>query len=318
MAVAGTGVVRVFTGLVIATYCLLVLGSSVRVHSAGLACPDWPLCFGMVVPELDLKVGLEYFHRVFAGLISLGFLGVGFRLLLSGSPRWSGKIRLLWCGALVVLVTQIILGGLTVLELLAEWTVTSHLVVGNTFCLLLLLLTLHTKESLRPMIRAGIGWGPRVVCSVLAVALFAQLAMGGLVASSEAGLACGPVWPECGGAGWFPTFSGAIGLQVQHRLLAYILLAAGFFVLIATWGIPRVGKMGLLVFLVICAQAGLGIANVLLSKPMEVTVVHSAGAALLVLVTTWLHFELWKAPFAFGSKDDKTAPLEREPQGNLT
>ncbi|MCP5116159.1 MAG: hypothetical protein GY953_35480, partial [bacterium] len=44
-----------FALLLSATYCLIVLGALVRANGAGLACPDWPLCFGQVVPEFDLK-----------------------------------------------------------------------------------------------------------------------------------------------------------------------------------------------------------------------------------------------------------------------
>ena len=67
---------RLATALVTTTYVLLVFGASVRVHGAGLACPDWPLCFGEVIPTLNFEVGLEWGHRVLAGLISLGFLGL--------------------------------------------------------------------------------------------------------------------------------------------------------------------------------------------------------------------------------------------------
>ena len=45
-----------FAGLAALTFGLIVLGALVRAHGAGLACPDWPLCFGEFVPELDLKV----------------------------------------------------------------------------------------------------------------------------------------------------------------------------------------------------------------------------------------------------------------------
>ena len=63
------------TGLTAVTYVLLVFGSAVRVHGAGLACPDWPLCFGEVIPALDFQVFMEWGHRVLAGLVSLGFSG---------------------------------------------------------------------------------------------------------------------------------------------------------------------------------------------------------------------------------------------------
>jgi heme A synthase len=35
-----------FAGLAAASFVLIVLGALVRAHGAGLACPDWPLCFG--------------------------------------------------------------------------------------------------------------------------------------------------------------------------------------------------------------------------------------------------------------------------------
>ena len=50
-----------------------MLGALVRAHEAGLACPDWPLCFGEFVPAFDLRVGFEYSHRVLAGSVSLLF-----------------------------------------------------------------------------------------------------------------------------------------------------------------------------------------------------------------------------------------------------
>lgn len=49
-----------FVALVVLTECLIVLGALVRAHEAGLACPDWPLCFGEFVPAFDLRVAFEW------------------------------------------------------------------------------------------------------------------------------------------------------------------------------------------------------------------------------------------------------------------
>jgi cytochrome c oxidase assembly protein subunit 15 len=281
-------------GLVAITYVLLVFGSTVRINDAGLACPDWPMCFGRVVPLIDFGVALEFGHRVLAGIVSLLFVGLGAVILSHRDLRRShGTV---WAIAAVVLAVQIVLGGLTVLELLAEWTVTSHLVAGNTFCALLLLLALRLHEHERLRTREPLTIIQATLPFVLLGAVFVQLALGGLVASSHAGLACGPVWPNCGGSAWFPTFQGSVGLQVIHRIGAYTVLAVAMLALAACWTSPTLRRVIAVTAALLVAQAGLGILNVWLAMPAEVTALHSAGAAASVLAVGWTCYEAARAP----------------------
>ena len=64
--------------IAVATLLLMAVGSATRVMNAGLACPDWPLCYGQLVPtqQMNLQVFLEWFHRLDAGLIGLSTLGL--------------------------------------------------------------------------------------------------------------------------------------------------------------------------------------------------------------------------------------------------
>ena len=64
--------------LCIATLILMAIGSATRVMNAGLACPDWPLCYGTLVPrsQMNLQVFLEWFHRLDAALIGLGAIAL--------------------------------------------------------------------------------------------------------------------------------------------------------------------------------------------------------------------------------------------------
>ena len=283
------------TVLVAITYVLLIVGASVRVHGAGLACPDWPLCFGEVVPSINFHVGLEFGHRVFAGCVSLLFGWIGLRIWRQRDTL-SADVMRWWAVAAVALVMQVILGGLTVLELLAQWTVASHLLVGNLFCALLWVLALRTGEQEEVPWRVPLSGVIKAWSIFLGGLLVAQLVLGGWVSSSHAGLACGNTWPDCLGAGWFPTFEGLVGLHVTHRLVASLLLVTAAVGLILGRGQPRLTRLfgGLLALL--GGQAMLGVANVWLALPVEVTLAHTAGAAASVLLYTTCLYEVWMAP----------------------
>ena len=269
-----------FLSLAGLTYVLVVLGALVRAHGAGLACPDWPLCFGEVIPEMDFKVAFEWGHRALAGSVGLLFLALGALTLrdpVAGPPL---RLGLLLAAALLAL--QIVLGGLTVLELLATWTVTSHLVTGNAFALSLVLLgrgLLRLDEDRLDQPSASPSL--RVAISLAGALLFVQIVLGGLVSSSYAGLVC-PDWPTCMDGRFFPTFRGIQGLHVFHRTVGYSVVMA---IAAAAWlarhhpGVSRwlFAAAGLSV-----AQVAVGVLNVLWRLPVEITALHSALAAALV------------------------------------
>lgn len=284
---------RAFFALAALTYALIVLGALVRAHGAGLACPDWPLCFGEVIPRLDFKVAFEFGHRVVAGSVAIlfGLLAVA----TLRRPVLGPALRPALALAAGLLGVQIVLGGLTVLHLLATWTVTSHLLTGNAFALALVLIgrrllafarpdaTTRSDPALRPDARAAdrASGRERVAVACLALLLLAQVTLGGLVSSSYAGLVC-PDWPTCANGAFFPTFRGIQGLHVLHRTLAYTLVAA---LPLAAFGIvrqhPALHRLLARASALALAQVAVGVANVLLRLPVEITALHSALAAAL-------------------------------------
>jgi len=125
---------RIAFGIAFATWMVMAIGSATRVMNAGLACPDWPLCYGTVLPaeQMNLQVFLEWFHRLVAstvGFATIILFGASwyFRQYL---PKW-----LPWAtsGSLALVVFQGILGGLTVTQLLRFDIVTAHLGTGLLF-----------------------------------------------------------------------------------------------------------------------------------------------------------------------------------------
>ena len=277
---------------------LLIFGSSVRVNGAGLACPDWPACFGQVVPAMDWGIALEWGHRAVAAVISILFAG----LLWSIARRPDLRRDVVpWAVAAgCALSVQVILGGLTVLHLLAEWTVSSHLLVGNAFSAMVSIVALRLSERVRPVQREGVRPVLRRLAGLLLALVAVQIFLGGWVSSSHAGLVC-PNWPECRENSFFPQWSGLVGLHLVHRLTAYALLALAIVVAYLSWSNARIRRYACGVVGVVVAQAVLGVANVMLRLPVEVTLLHSAGAASLVLAAAWLFDELCRSPVVASS-----------------
>lgn len=284
-----------FAVVTVLTYGLIVLGALVRAHGAGLACPDWPLCFGELVPRFDVKVAFEWGHRVAAGSIALLFSGASWAALRD--PEIAPAVRSRIAVAAGILAVQILLGALTVWHLLASWTVTAHLLTGNAFGLALAFTTRALYQRASPQQpqqpQPAVGPGLRAALAVTAGLLLVQMILGGLVASTYAGLAC-TQWPACNDGVFFPSFEGALGAHLLHRLVAYALVLA---VVACAWlGRAAAGLGPLLAAAggVVIAQVGVGVANVLLRLPVEVTGLHSALAAALVLLVGLSLAEAWR------------------------
>jgi heme a synthase len=176
---------RIAFGIAIATWMVMAIGSATRVMNAGLACPDWPLCYGSVLPsqQMNLQVFLEWFHRLVASTV--GFATI---VLFSASwyfrkylPKW-----LPWAtsGSLSLVVVQGILGGLTVTQLLRFDIVTAHLGTGLLFfsSLVAIATALGNEASETLSASPKIAW----LGLTAAVLVYLQSILGALVASQWA------------------------------------------------------------------------------------------------------------------------------------
>jgi heme a synthase len=111
-------------GLMLYSYAAVYIGAYVRHKDASLACTDWPLCNGSLFPGFTGPVGIVFTHRVTAGLILFGIVGIIY---------WASKFReqrpdLFWTSLLagVLIVAQAISGALVVLTQLDIFATMSH------------------------------------------------------------------------------------------------------------------------------------------------------------------------------------------------
>lgn len=231
---AATGSVEAqgwFRGLawasVISVFAMLILGGVVRVTESGLGCgDDWPLCSGQWLPPLESKAIIEYAHRVAASflvgpLVAATFIGAWLRYR---SAPW-----ILWpaTAAIVLVLIQAGLGGVTVMTELSAHVVMTHLAVAELtlVCCILVLVMAY---------RGGMHGGPQSwavgrarlfppFSLVAAVALFLLLLSGAYLTNTASATWACPTWPLCtnDADGFFPGNKFAM-IHMAHRWVALI------------------------------------------------------------------------------------------------
>ena len=181
---------------VVTTVLLVTVGVIVRATGSGMGCPDWPLCYGQVIPPLDdYKAWLEWIHRTIAAVI--GFLILGLAFLAWRDHR--DRASILWPTlATVALVGfQAWLGRETVRLNNSGESVTAHLAAAMALLGLLIFVLVRSSYPARI---AGRGASQRftLLAAFTAATVFALLLFGSHVTAQDAGLVF-PDWPLMNG-----------------------------------------------------------------------------------------------------------------------
>ena len=286
---------KAFKFLSLLTLSLIALGSYVRATGAGLACPDWPLCFGKAVPDFVFGVTQEVVHRYIAGGVILFTLFIVFQGWKN--RKYNRQLFNFGISLLALVLVQALFGGLTVTMKLNPFIVTIHLALGTLFFQAVSTYGFAGKPA------SEIGSGKtnsvfKTLVFVTSILTFCQILIGGFVGASGASLAC-PGFPACG----IPYASGAQVIQVTHRILGFSLAAF----LIATWILSRrltgaerlisVKPMLRVVYL-IGLQLFVGWLNLYYSITPTITVIHIilAQGILLHLLLIWRRLGLITIP----------------------
>lgn len=210
------------------TLFLIVAGGMVTSTGSGLAVPDWPTTFGknMFFFPFSKWVGgifYEHGHRLVASTV--GFLTVVLAIWL-----WFGESRQWLKGlggiALLAVIAQGILGGLTVRFRLPTEISVSHACLAQTFFCIIISIAVFTSPGWKRRSRTRvIGSGAvHKMCIVMMAAVFTQLLLGALMRHTESGLAV-PDFPLAYGKVLPDLSPGAVDNYNDERAFTYFLPA---------------------------------------------------------------------------------------------
>lgn len=166
----------------IATLILLIVGGLVTSTDAGLSVPDWPLSYGSLFPPMVGGIRYEHTHRLIAGVVALMILALAVWLRRVETRRW---VRRLGLAALLAVIAQAVLGGLTVLWLLPPTVSVAHACLGQGVFVLVACVMLATSAKWSRLEAASVSDLNRPSLRLLSVMLtelvFLQLVLGALL-----------------------------------------------------------------------------------------------------------------------------------------
>ncbi len=262
----------------------VLLGSWTRINGAGMTCPDWPLCHGMLIPSMADGTVWEWSHRLLAFCVAPLVIAVMIAAwrVRDRSPFVTPTLGVV--GALFV--TQCFLGAATVHLSNSPASVVLHWGTAMAFVASLCAMALFAGDRSEPPTASSASRSELVSIGMLAgtaLVTFVTMCIGAYVSSSGDGLACLSV-PGC--AGHVVVYTQGQYVQMLHRSIA----AATFLCAVAsfafTWMRPASQRVRIATGIglgLIFVQVILGLLNVALRLPMDLREAHAFNAALVFL-----------------------------------
>jgi len=290
--------------LAAATVVLILAGSLVTSHDAGLSVPDWPTSYGWNMftfpPSMWVaNILYEHGHRLIAS-------SVGFLTIIMAAWLWLAEPRrwLRWFGvaALGAVVAQGILGGITVLFFLPAAVSTAHAGLAEIFFCMTVAIALFTSPGWVASDAGAVDDARlRRIATAATALVYSQIIVGAAMRHTGAGLAI-PDFPLMFGHVVPDHWSPAIAVHFAHRMGALVVTCAilmAFAYLRAHHRTRReLMRPATLLLALVAVQVTLGAFTVLSQRNPWINSFHVVGGALVLATSLVLTLRSWRVRFA--------------------
>ncbi|MFF5786593.1 heme A synthase [Streptomyces sp. NPDC012693] len=296
---------RAALSAVVMSVLIIVTGGAVRLTGSGLGCDTWPKCTDdslFATPEQGLHGAIEFGNRMLTYVLSAA---VGWAIIAARStkPRRRGLTRLGWLQFWIVM-SNAVLGGITVWMGLNPWTVAGHFLAANALLTVAVITWQRTGEgdtAPRPRVprpARKLSWAIMIV-SALLIALGTAVTGSGKHAGDSSDV---PRMP------WDWTNAAHV-----HAIAAWAVCALA----LAMWLVLRVVDAPLDtrarardLLIVLLAQGGIGYVQYFTGVPELLVAAHMLGSSLMWIAVLRLALSLRERPLPTA---DIPAPSEPVP-----
>ncbi|MFG2866254.1 heme A synthase [Streptomyces sp. NPDC048338] len=282
---------RAALSAVVMSVVIIVTGGAVRLTGSGLGCDTWPKCTDdslFVTPEQGFHGAVEFGNRMLTYVLSAA---VGWAIVAARSTKpWRrGLTRLGWAQFWIVMSNAVI-GGITVWMGLNPWTVAGHFIAANGLLTVAVITWQRTREgdtTPRPRVPAPVrklGWAIVAVSAALIV-LGTSVTGSGKHAGDKSEV---PRMP------WDWTAAAHV-----HAIAAWVVCALA----LAMWLVLRVvdapddtRARARDLIVVLLAQGGIGYVQYFTGVPEILVAAHMLGSALMWIAVLRLLLSLRERP----------------------
>jgi cytochrome c oxidase assembly protein subunit 15 len=305
--------------LVACTVLLILAGSLVTSHDAGLSVPDWPTSYGWSMftfpPSMWVaNILYEHGHRLIAS-------SVGFLTIIMAAWLWYADPRrwMRWFGVATLgsVVAQGLLGGLTVLFFLPAAISTAHAGLAEVFFCMTVAIAIFTSPGW--MVGYGVGADARVspdgtaadgghtgpplrrLATTATILIYTQILVGATMRHTGAGLAI-PDFPLMFGHLIPDHWSAAIAIHFTHRVGALLVTLSLIALLVHVRAHYRdrreLMRPALLIVALVAMQVTLGALTVLSRRDPWINSFHVVCGAMVLTTSLVITLRSWRGSFA--------------------